>query len=50
MFLLIMDENSQKAGIFSMGAGFQSQFAAGYEDGNNPEKKKRYPILWHRAT
>jgi hypothetical protein len=29
-----------KSWYFSGGAGLQSQFAAGYEDGNNPEAKK----------
>lgn len=29
-----------KSWYFSLGAGLQSQFSAGYEDGNNPEAKK----------
>lgn len=29
-----------KSWYFSLGAGLQSQFAPGYEDGNNPEAKK----------
>ena len=29
-----------KSWYLSLGAGFQSQFAPGYEDGNNPEAKK----------